>query len=83
MSKENKEIEMSLTTAEKEIINALYIYVNASGKLGEVLMDPVIVGVLSATQALDAMGSLLEKASAREIHEGYQQMVQVALLGGH
>lgn len=78
---------MSLTTAEKEIINALYIHVNASGKLGEALMDPVVTGVLSATQALDAMGTLLEKASTREVHEAYQQMVQestsAALKGGY
>lgn len=78
---------MSLTTAEREIINALYIHVNASGKLGEALMDPVIAGILSSTQALDAMGTLLEKASTREVHEAYQLMVQQstseALKGGY
>ena len=66
---------MGLTQAEKEIIHSLYIHVSACGKLGEALADPVIAGVLSSTQTLDAMGTLLEKASSREVYEAYQVMV--------
>ena len=73
-----------LTTIEKSIINDLYKFANASGKLGEILMEDE---EQSAIEVLAGLHSLLEKIDAHHPAEAFEGMIHSTikdcLKGGH
>ena len=72
------------TSTEISIIYSLYRFANASGKLGEILMEDEDQ---SAIEMLVSLHSLLEKINANESADAFEGMIHSTikdfLKGGH